>query len=95
VRVDGERKLQIRKDFQKFKGKFLKNPEKLLEWEVRHVPRPATAKERGKHFMGDNELTTIARTGLALLSIGIFLFPPCKQSLAMHGRRMMTSQCSS
>src|SRR2546422_6704297 len=35
--------------------------------------------------MGDDELTTIARTGLALLSIGIFVLLPCKQSLAMHG----------
>ena len=75
----------MRKDFQKFKGKFLKNPGKLLEWEVRHAPHPATAKERGKHLMGDDELTTIARTSLALLSIGIFLLLPCKQSLAMHG----------
>ena len=48
VRVDGERKLQIRRDFQKFKGKFLKNPEKLLEWKVRCVPRPATAERKGK-----------------------------------------------
>src|SRR5712691_8193787 len=35
--------------------------------------------------MGDDELTTIARTGLALLSIGIFVLLPCRQSLAMHG----------
>ncbi len=35
--------------------------------------------------MSDDELTTIARTSLALLSIGIFLLLPCKQSLAMHG----------
>jgi len=35
--------------------------------------------------MGDDELTTIARTSLALLSIGIFVLLPCKESLAMHG----------
>jgi len=34
--------------------------------------------------MGDDELTTIARTGIALLSIGIFVLLSCRQSLAMH-----------
>ncbi len=33
--------------------------------------------------MGDDELTTIARTGLALLSIGIFVLLSSRQSLAM------------
>ena len=35
--------------------------------------------------MCDDKLTTIARTGLALLSIGIVVLLPCKQSSAMHG----------